>query len=97
MIEINDKDQRRKEKIKSRQLFGHATADKLQKLLVNEGVRDSALFEMLRHLVNNCETCALYKKTPPRAAVGLPLATAFHQTVAVDLHDLETNVWYWTL
>lgn len=32
VIEISDKDQERKEEIKSHQQFGHATADKLQKL-----------------------------------------------------------------
>ena len=94
VIEFNDKDKQRKELIKIHQQFGHATADKLQRLLVNAGVRDSGLFEMLRKVVNNCETCALYKKTPPKPAVGLPLATDFNQTVAVDLHELETNVWY---
>ena len=45
-------------------------------------------------MVNNCETCALYKTKPPKPAVGLPLATGFNQTEAVDLHELETSVWY---
>ena len=94
VIELNDTDKQRKELIKIHQQFGHATADKLQKLLVNAGVKASGLFEMLRKVVNNCETCALYRKTPPKPAVGLPLATDFNQTVAVDLHELETNVWY---
>ena len=49
---------------------------------------------MLRQLVNNCETFALHKKTPPKPAVGLPLSTDFNNTVTVDLHELETNVWY---
>lgn len=48
VIEINDKDQQRKDEIKSQQQLRHSTADKLQKLLVNAGVRDSALFDMLR-------------------------------------------------
>ena len=37
-------------------------------------------------MVNNCETCALYKKTPPKTAVGLPLATDLNETVAVALY-----------
>ena len=56
--------------------------------------RDSELFEILRQVVNSCETYSLYKKTPPKPAVGLPLATDFNQTLAVDLHELETNAWY---
>ena len=60
---------------------------------MNAGLRE-VTFEMLRQVVNNCETCALFKKTPPKPAVGLPLATDFNQTVAVDLHELGTNVWY---
>ena len=48
VIENNDKDQQRKDEIKSHQQFGQTTAEKLQKLLVNAGVRDSAQMEMLR-------------------------------------------------
>ena len=52
------------------------------KLLVNAGVRDSKLFEMLRQVVNNsyCKTCALYK-----ASSWASTGTDFNQAVAVDL------------
>ena len=35
--------------------------------------------------MKNCQTCKLYKKPPPTPVVGLPLATHFQQTVAMDL------------
>lgn len=34
------------------------------------------------------------KKTKPKPAVGLPLASECNETVAVDLHELEPSVWY---
>lgn len=42
----------------------------------------------------NCETCASCN-TLSKPTVGLLLATVdFNQTVAVDLHELETYVWW---
>ena len=35
--------------------------------------------------MKNCQTCKLYKKPPPTPVVGLPLATDFQQTMAMDL------------
>jgi transposase InsO family protein len=94
VIEMEDKQQQEKELTKIHKQFGHATADKLQKLLVNAGINDSGLFQILDKVVSKCETCTMYKKVPPKPAVGFPLATDFNQTVAVDLHELEKNVWY---
>ena len=33
----------------------------------------------------NCQTCQVYQKPPPRPVVGLPMATKFLETVAMDL------------
>ena len=66
----------------------HAPAEKLIPLLNNAGSpwrEDDELKTHLRSTVKNCQTCKLYKKPPPTSVVGLPLATHFQQTVAMDL------------
>ena len=41
--------------------------------------------EEINNVSCNCTTCKLYKKTPLRPMVGLPMATEFQETVAMDL------------
>ena len=79
--------------IKLHRQFGHASYDKLKKLLENAGVKDVSIFRILEDISETCEVCMKHKKTPSRPKVGLPLATEFNETVAVDLHHLEGNVW----
>ena len=43
------------------------------------------LMEEINNASSNCTTCKLYKKTPPRLIVGLPMATEFQERVAMDL------------
>ncbi|XP_056150199.1 centromere-associated protein E [Lampris incognitus] len=50
--------------------------------------------KMKTHIVQDCDICHRYSKTKPKPAVGLPLASTFNETVAVDLHELEPGVWY---
>ena len=38
--------------------------------------------------------CKQYKKVSPRPVVGLPRATDFNQSVAMDLHYIDKNLWY---
>ena len=49
---------------------------------------------MLEEIVKNCDVCNRYRKPSPRPVVGFPLASDFNQTVAVDLHQLEPNLYY---
>uniref|UniRef100_M4AZE1 Integrase catalytic domain-containing protein n=1 Tax=Xiphophorus maculatus TaxID=8083 RepID=M4AZE1_XIPMA len=74
--------------------FGHASADKIQRLLTNSGNKDTECDSLLKKVVNQCEVCQKYCKTKPKPAVGLPLASTYNETVAVDLHELEPGVWY---
>ncbi len=85
---------RRKILIKLHKQFGHATAERLRRLLQNAGTTDLGIFRELETIVEECETCNKYRKQPPKPAVGLPKATDFNETVAVDLHQLEKNLWY---
>ena len=45
-------------------------------------------------MVNNCDVCKKYKKLSPNPVVGLPRATDFNQTVAIDLHYVDKNLWH---
>ena len=74
--------------------FGHASYDRLKKLLQSAGNDDRKTFELLQETIEKCDTCLKYKKTSPRPVVGLPLATRYNETVAVDLHELDRNLWY---
>ena len=71
----NEKDCK-KEMIKLHKDFGHASYERLKSLLENAGVPDWSTFEICK----DCNICLLFKKPPPRPAVGLPLASDFNGT-----------------
>ena len=75
--------------------FGHATADRMKRLLTSAGQHvSSKVSDILQDVIEKCTTCLMHKQTPPKPAVCLPLASDFNQTVAVDLHELQPNLWY---
>jgi len=74
--------------------FGHASVDRLKKLLTCSGNTDEECTTILKDIVKNCETCIRYSKLRQKPAVGLPMASAYNETVAMDLHELEPGVWY---
>lgn len=80
--------------LKLHRQFGHASADKLQRLLLSSGNKDAECDAILQRIVTDCETCQKHSKMKPRPAVGLPLASQHNETVAVDLHELEPGLWY---
>ena len=68
--------------------FTHLSSDKLLKLLNSAGDpwnNDEELKTLIKKISAECQICQLYKKTPPQAIVGLPMATAFQECVAMDL------------
>ena len=54
-------------------------------LLHNAGTSDKWILDMVDSVSESCDICKRLKNTPPRPAVGLPLATVFNETVALDL------------
>lgn len=87
-------DEKRKVLLKLHKQFGHASADRLQKLIQSSGNKDKDCLTILQQIVHDCDICQRYSKTKPKPAVGLPLASEYNETVAVDLHQLEPNMWY---
>ena len=97
VLVINDDmpDNKKKEILtKLHKQFGHASPEKLKMLIQNAGNTSEGVLSMLKNIVNDCDSCRRYKREKPKPAVGFPLASAFNETVAVDLHQLEKNLWY---
>ena len=40
---------------------------------------------LMKKISLECQICQLYKKAPPQPILGLPMATAFKEYVAMDL------------
>lgn len=74
--------------------FGHASAERLLRLIQSSGNTDEQCAVILQEIVRDCDICQRYCKTKPRPAVGLPLASEYNETVAMDLHEMDPNVWY---
>ncbi|KAL6481141.1 hypothetical protein MHYP_G00092210 [Metynnis hypsauchen] len=87
-------DEKHKVLLKLHKQFGHASADRLQKLIHSAGNKDKECITILQQIVNDCDICKRYSKAKPKPAVGLPLASEYNETVAVDLHELEPGLWY---
>ena len=75
--------------------FGHASTDRIKRLLTCAGQKiSSESSKVLHDVIDKCDTCLMHKPTPRKPAVCLPLAGDFNETVAVDLHELQPNVYY---
>ena len=49
---------------------------------------------MIDIVINECDSCPRYKKKTPRPAVGLSKADEFDESVTMDLHEIESKLWY---
>ena len=88
-------DQAMKNKIeKLHRQFGHATSENMRRLFANAEKLNEQISHMIDVVTSDCKTCKLYKKPVPRPVVGISRATDFNHTVAMDLHQLENNLWY---
>ena len=94
VLQTMGEDERRKAITKLHSQFGHAPAERLWSLLKSAGDVKPEIHQEVSDIVTNCEVCLKFKKPAPKPAAGFPLATKFNETVAVDLHQLEKNLWY---
>lgn len=73
--------------------FGHARPQKLIKLLERAGVEDDdELIEKIHEVSDKCGVCQDFAKPSPRPTVGLPHASSFNETVAMDLKFFEGKI-----
>ena len=71
--------------------FGHATEDKLMKLVKNSNVKDKELIKCIKEVCNTCETCQRYRSVPLKPVVSLPLSESFNEVVCLDLKELKKS------
>ena len=72
--------------IKLQQLFSYPTQEKLLKLLNcadKPWNNDEELKHHIQKVSEECTICEVYRKPPPRPAVGLPLASSFQECEAM--------------
>ena len=95
IFEIDDNNNTKRSKIlKLHKQFGHASSNNLKNLLKNAGLLTIEISKLVDEISKNCVICNTHKKPSPRPVVSLPRATKFNQTVAIDLHSLDKNIWY---
>ena len=44
--------------------------------------------------MSKCDICIKYRKPLPHPVVGYVKATTFNETISVDLHEIQSNIWY---
>ena len=68
--------------------FAHPSKEKLLQRNTNAvplWSNNKELIKEVKDVSRPCPTCKIYRKPPPRAAVGLPMSNTFQETVAIDL------------
>ena len=74
--------------LKLHRQFAHASEQKLLGLINNAGhpwSNNEELKSEIKKVCDECKTCKVYRRPPPRPVVSLPTATRFKETVALDL------------
>ena len=74
--------------------FGHASSERLRKLMESAGIDTSEIKTTLQEVLKECDICMKFKQPSPKPVVSLPMSSEFNETVSVDLHELEKGTWY---
>ena len=82
---------KKKTAIKLHKQFCHVQASRVNKLLKNAGVNDRERLKTVEAVSENCKTCKLYSRTPPKPIVAIPFAKMFNEHVAMDLKDINSK------
>ena len=82
--DISDKE-RKKELVKLHRVFGHPSAVKIVDLLKDAQIWKPEFSAVLDQIVEECETCQRFRKTPSRSKVALPMSHSFNDLVCLDL------------
>ena len=65
--------------------FRHQPAHITEDLLRRAEILTPELKKLNIETAVNCDICKLYKRSPPRPVVALPIASKFNDVVAMDL------------
>ena len=75
----------KKEIHKLHKYFAHRNGRKLWENIFLPAGKLKGKKKLVLGLLDNCETCQKYRKTPPRPKVGMPKARDFNDVVSLDL------------
>ena len=81
--------------LKLHRQFAHPPSTRLIKLIDSAGEpwsSNDALKEEIKSIEDDCQTCKLFKRPPPRPSVGLPRATKFLECIAMDIKFYKQHI-----
>ena len=92
-VDLTDTDEKERKRVffKLHCQFGHASSQKLIDLLKDAQIWCTEYKDSLEKVVNSCEICKRFAKTPPRSIVSLPLANTFNEVVSLDLKKWDNG------
>ena len=76
--------------------FGHGSGDKIWKLAEEQwsyGLREAEkeVRKLVIRLIDSCEVCKKYKRSPAKPVVGFSWSKEFNGTIAMDIGEIEEN------
>ena len=80
-----------KEVLKLHKYFAHRNARKLWDNLLQPSGRLKGKKRLVAELLDKCEVCRKYKRTPSRPKVGLPKTKDINEVVSIDLKILKKS------
>ena len=80
--------------LKLHKQFGHASADRLISLLQTSGTIGSDTKSIVTDICSKCEVSHQQKRPNAKQIEGFSHANDFNQVVAMDLHEIDHNLYY---
>ena len=80
--------------IKIHKQFGHASIENIKKRINNAGFLHKDLNAITENVIQSSDTCIRFKKAPPKPVVGLSKAKDFNETISLDLHEINSEIYY---
>ena len=67
--------------------LSHKSEEQLMKLFQMAGELTTRVRKTIKHVVETCQICRRFKKTPPRPRVAMPKANTVNEVVSMDLKE----------
>ena len=69
----------------------HKSEGQTIKLFQLAGKLNKRTRNTIKNVIENCQLCRQFKKTPPRPRVGMPEAVTVNQVVSLDLKEIRSE------
>ena len=80
--------------IKINKQFAYASLENIKKLINNAGSLGKGLNAITENVLQFFDTCIGFKKALPWPVVGLSKAKDFNETISLDLHEINSGLYY---